>query len=260
MTGKKGMKHGVRRAYRRTDAISREAWRVQGSTTLSIHEPLRPAQKRGWLYKLVNSVNGKAYVGQTVKEQLSKRMDGHRTAHRRPEAGCRALNAAIKKYGWDAFRLEVLGRVAISELDAEEARLIKEHGTLAPSGYNILDGPSTSPFSDPRVREKRAETMKDPDVRKRLSDSVTAARKDRPDWIESTTRARRERAERERAVKMQGMSDHEKEVFLKKLEKARRSMKARRERTSSKFRPSVICSGEGASEDRSWMIPSDPED
>lgn len=27
-----------------------------------------------------------------------------------------------------------------------------------------------------------------------------------------------------------------------------------------KFRPSVICSGEGASEDRSWMIPSDPED
>jgi hypothetical protein len=28
----------------------------------------------------------------------------------------------------------------------------------------------------------------------------------------------------------------------------------------TKFRPSVICSGEGASEDRSWMIPSDPED
>lgn len=187
----------------------------------------------GWLYKLTCIVSGKGYVGQTQKLILAKRMDGHRTAHRRPGAGCRLLNNAIRKHGWASFRLEVLGRVPKSRLDAEEARLIALHGTRQRNGYNVLEGGNIVPMHDPEVRAKRARTMLQAEPRKAISDGVKRARKDRPDWDANQLAARRARAERERAAKMAGMTEWEQERYLKNLRQHAETRERQRERRTS---------------------------
>ena len=229
--------HVHERAKPSGDEVGKAAWAAQRSSDKALHESLGPAQAQGharqmgWLYKLTCVVSGKGYVGQTRKVLLAKRMDGHRTAHRRPGCGCRLLNNAIRKYGWGSFRLEVLGRVPHARLDAEEARLIALHGTLQRNGYNILEGATNVPMHNPEVRAKRARTMLESGPRKAISDGVKRARKDRPDWDANQLAARRVRAEREREAKMAGMTEAEAEQYLKNLRQhaeTRERQKARR--------------------------------
>ena len=78
--------------------------------------------------------------------------------HRRGEASdghkreCAALVQATKRYGWAAMRVEVLMEgLSKAELDACEKRLIAEHGTLSPAGYNIMKGGSADPWLNPEL-------------------------------------------------------------------------------------------------------------
>lgn len=88
----------------------------------------------GIIYKLT-SPSGKAYVGQTV-QKLAARIGGHRSRSR-----CFAIGNAIKKYGLEAFDVEVLAcGVPTNELDAVEDHFIVEHNTLKPNGYNLVRG------------------------------------------------------------------------------------------------------------------------
>jgi group I intron endonuclease len=185
----------------------------------------------GWgrIYKLRNVVTGKEYVGQTVKNQLAQRMSAHKHACR--GRGCRILNNSIRKHGWDSFVVEVIGEAPVGKnLDDLEAALIERHNTVQPNGYNILDHASTSPFSDPEVRAKRAATMEKPEVRARLSASIKRARKDRPDWKAACVAARQARAERERAAKVATMTPKQAARYLR--ERAREKEKKDAERAA----------------------------
>ena len=137
------------------------------------------------------------------------------------------LGNAIRKYGWQSFKAIVLARVPMEMLDAEEAKWIEFHESVFPKGYNILQGGTQIPMHNPEVRAKRAETMRLAAPRKRLSDAVTKARKNRPDWIDATTKGRRERAERERERRMQGMTKQEKLKYLMHLSSANRAKNER---------------------------------
>jgi len=182
------------------------------------------------VYKLVNTVTGKGYVGQTIKKDIGQRMSGHKNAHRFKARGCRLLNNSIRKHGWQAFEMKVIGKATVGpELDALEEHMIAHHGTLTPNGYNLLSGPSVVPMHEPAVRAKRAATMRTPEARKRLSDGVKAARaRIGTKWTEGTTKARRERASRERARKMAGMTAKEQEKYLKYLAGANASKKRKK--------------------------------
>lgn len=191
------------------------------------------SRQYGWIYKLVNILNGKAYVGKT-EVRISKRMHGHRRAHRKivnglREKGCRALNNSIKKYGWESFRLEPLAFLPVSELSDAEIRLIDASGTRAPTGYNLTRGGDYSPFSDPIVRDRMSSIIKTPSYKKSLSDGVKRARKNRPDWIESTTNARRKRAEKEREARMKDMTPLEQARYLNYLHVANKGARMRRQ-------------------------------
>lgn len=121
-----------------------------------------------------------AYVGQTQQEKLEKRMYGHKNAWRRMDKGhkgCRLLNENIKEYGWKAFRVEVLERPPLIELDAREDALIALHGTFEPNGLNILSGANDKPMLRAAVRARRAKTMEASEPRQRITDGVSAARK-----------------------------------------------------------------------------------
>jgi group I intron endonuclease len=97
------------------------------------HEP-----SRFIAYVITNAVNGKQYVGVTVRG-LRRRWTDHVRAAR--DGVATALYAAMRKHGVEAFTIEhcacALGR---DDLAHVERNLIAQLGTLAPLGYNLTIG------------------------------------------------------------------------------------------------------------------------
>lgn len=90
------------------------------------------------IYLIRNRLNGKCYVGQT-SQKLERRLSNHRSVSKR---GARQpLPAAIRKYGWDGFTVEVLEEAVDSpDLDMAERFWIRCYDSLAPNGYNLETG------------------------------------------------------------------------------------------------------------------------
>ena len=98
----------------------------------------------GWIYRATCSVNGKAYIGQT-RRGLEYRRRLHLTTVHKPEKypdRVTVFTKAIIKYGEENFTWDVLLECDLQDLDGEEIRLIKEHGTKVPHGYNVSSGGS----------------------------------------------------------------------------------------------------------------------
>jgi len=88
----------------------------------------------GYLYKLTNKVNGKSYIGQTIRP-IEKRFE----EHQQKSSKCIALREAIQKYGWENFEKDWY-ECPDEDLNFDEELLVREMGTLAPNGYNIKEG------------------------------------------------------------------------------------------------------------------------
>ena len=85
------------------------------------------------IYLITNRVNGKQYVGQTIKS-LERRWQGHQ------EKG-NVLHKAIKRYGAEAFDILLLQTcLSKEEMDISEVFYIQLLSTKVPKGYNITDG------------------------------------------------------------------------------------------------------------------------
>lgn len=95
---------------------------------------------QGIIYVVTNIVTGKRYVGQT-KGAVLTRWAQHLAAARGTSRKPSVLHAAIRKYGPDAWRLDVLGEAdSQAELDEREAAAIVAFGSLVPGGYNLRAG------------------------------------------------------------------------------------------------------------------------
>jgi len=80
------------------------------------------------------SPNGKSYIGQT--NNYKRRCNSHKSCKVNT-----AFTSAIKKHGWNNFKHEVLkDNLTIDESNYWEELLIKEHNTLSPNGYNLVNG------------------------------------------------------------------------------------------------------------------------
>jgi group I intron endonuclease len=92
---------------------------------------------------------GKQYIGQT-RRLFTKRL----REHAKMQKGCVALNAAIKMYGFDAFKADILMEVDDSLLNDNEQQLIAAYNTLCPNGYNIRAGGSSNAQHCEESRER----------------------------------------------------------------------------------------------------------
>ena len=143
-------------------SVCREDGRKYSRSGITLAQVLRGVALRVYgtdapvigVYKLTNTVNGKAYVGKSV--DIYARWATHKSAsvHLGPEEGCRLLNNAVRKHGWKAFRKELLWVGTKHELSGAEVRLIAQHRTLKPLGYNITRGGEESPFINAEVQER----------------------------------------------------------------------------------------------------------
>lgn len=66
---------------------------------------------------------------------MNRRIKGHKCSKVK-----RGIDAAIAKYGWEIFTVEVLETCPVSKLNEREIFFIAVLNTKAPNGYNMTDG------------------------------------------------------------------------------------------------------------------------
>ena len=112
---------------------------------------------------ILTSPSGKQYVGRDVN--LPSRAKEHFSG-KNPQ--CRLIHRAIKKYGADAFSVEIIQYPGISDeaLNAVEKWKIKQLQTLSPKGYNLTEGGEGGKHSE-ETRQKLSEAQ-----RKRVADGT----------------------------------------------------------------------------------------
>lgn len=92
------------------------------------------------VYCITNNVNGKLYVGVTTKG-YKNRFANHIWHSRKSSGGCRALYNAMRKYGQEAFSVELIDTASgFEEMNQLERKYISMMGSLHPNGYNLTDG------------------------------------------------------------------------------------------------------------------------
>lgn len=95
------------------------------------------------IYKITNLVNGKVYIGQTIQNP-KRRWRLHEYSN-----SCRALKAAIDKYGKNNFQFSIISRADnIEQLNYREAYYIQLFKSLSPKGYNLRYGGENSKLSE----------------------------------------------------------------------------------------------------------------
>ena len=95
---------------------------------------------KGRIYKITNRINGKVYVGQTVKT-LKERFQKHcwSTTEKDNYHLNMAIKKAIKKYGKENFTIELIEEVEQNKLDEREVYWISFYDSYK-KGYNCSLG------------------------------------------------------------------------------------------------------------------------
>ena len=85
------------------------------------------------IYKITNKLNGKVYIGQSI--DIDTRWRQHINAKDNY-----AIHNAIKKYGKENFKFEVLLECPANMLDVWERDMIALYDCISPKGYNLTEG------------------------------------------------------------------------------------------------------------------------
>ena len=91
--------------------------------------------KTGCIYRIWNTLNGKSYIGITMRNpeiRINQHLSGL-------TPGCKAINYALQHYGKEAFKHEIIERnVPQRQLSERENYWIDQLDTLSPNGYNLI--------------------------------------------------------------------------------------------------------------------------
>jgi group I intron endonuclease len=112
------------------------------------------------VYKITNLINGKLYVGQTIRS-LQERWKDHCSGNSR----CLAIKAAIDKYGPENFTIEQIDQASdLKDLNKKEGDWIIQMNSLSPNGYNLKTGGDQPRLCQESI-DKANKTKKDRNVR-----------------------------------------------------------------------------------------------
>lgn len=123
------------------------------------------------IYSITNNINGKAYIGQTVKS-LEERWYNHRKSARGRSR--LPIHCAIRKYGEQNFNITIVSDACSREqLDAMETYFIARYNTITPNGYNRTIGGAGfngnhTESSRARMRESHLGKVLPPEQREKI--------------------------------------------------------------------------------------------
>lgn len=112
----------------------------------------------GYIYKIVNQINQKIYVGKTTEKRPTDRYSQHRylARHLDQDTSNSYIHKAMAKYGLENFKFEIIEKVDDSILNEKECYWIATLNTYIPNGYNLTKGgEGTVGFSRPQSQEER---------------------------------------------------------------------------------------------------------
>lgn len=113
-------------------------------------------------------MDGKCYIGQTIRKNPKDRWDQHRYSVNRPKENG-VLKRAMKLHGVEKFSFEVLYEVPNEDLDAREIHEIAERDTIAPKGYNLQKGGKMT-SAHPSTRERLSQALRGKGVGRKHSE------------------------------------------------------------------------------------------
>lgn len=93
----------------------------------------------GFIYKITNIITNKCYIGETKKTNPELRWNEHKRKIEKG-IGCPALQDAVKKYGIDKFKFEILIICFDEDRYKFEIEYIKKYNSISPNGYNLTKG------------------------------------------------------------------------------------------------------------------------
>ncbi len=181
-----------------------------------------------FIYKITNTITKKCYIGETVQKNPLCRWRRHINSVKTTR-GCPALKAAIKKYGIDKFKFEVILICATEDRHKYEKEYIKLYNSQVPNGYNILPG---GQYGGGRLGIKHTDEAK-----QKMRDAVKKFHAENPNYYETYR-------ERHRAV-MQTIdistAVRNSEKFRKAVEEGRVGGKAHRNKKDSSDLYNKLC-------------------
>ncbi|AGE53183.1 GIY-YIG catalytic domain-containing endonuclease [Paramecium bursaria Chlorella virus Fr5L] len=125
----------------------------------------------GFVYKLTYKVSRKAYIGQTIRP-----IEDRLKEHQLESSKCKAISAAIQKYGWENFEKEWY-EVPDEDLNFYEEMLVALLGTLSPGGYNLREGGGAtgkpSEESKQKMREAHIGMSHTEETRQKMKEAQT---------------------------------------------------------------------------------------
>ncbi len=155
-------------------------------TYVIYRDPLQPPSY-GLVYLIRCSKNGKAYVGQTTKTVFS-RWNQHLRSGK-----CRLLARAIAKFGPEAFEVAVLDYAEdLDELNSLENFWVSELGSVAPGGYNLMEGGGSAGKRSDATRHLMREAAKERGISSKTIEAARVSNTGRvhsPDTVEKNRQA-----------------------------------------------------------------------
>jgi len=132
----------------------------------------------GYIYKITNIITNKCYIGETKQSNPESRWKEHKNTIKNG-VGCPALKDAVKKYGIENFKFEILIICFDEDRYKYEIEYIKKYNSKVPNGYNILDGGPGGGFEgkthSEQAKKQISEYMKqkyidNPELKKEISE------------------------------------------------------------------------------------------
>lgn len=99
-----------------------------------------------YIYKIINKINGKIYIGKTLKN-IEERWKEHCKDYLRREEEKRPLYSAMKKYGKENFIIEEVEQCSDEEVNEREIYWIEYYGSFK-YGYNATRGGDGKAYVD----------------------------------------------------------------------------------------------------------------
>jgi group I intron endonuclease len=130
----------------------------------------------GYIYKITNIISNKCYIGETKKNNPESRWNEHKSKIKKG-IGCPALQDAIKKYGIEKFKFEILIICFDEDRYRFEKEYIKKYNSISPNGYNLTPGGEGGGFygkkhniiSKDKIKKSLTEIYTDSELRKKIS-------------------------------------------------------------------------------------------